>query len=41
MVDLGADKDGFFVSTHRARSKSYLEIDKIPQKDIKFIESTG
>ena len=39
--DLGADKDGFFVFTHRARSKSYPEIDKIPQKDIKFIESTG
>jgi hypothetical protein len=39
--DLGADKDGFFVFTHRARSKSYSEVDKIPQKDIKFIESTG
>lgn len=38
---LGADKNGFFVHTHRARSKSYPEIDKIPQKDIKFIESTG
>ena len=39
--DLGADKNGFFVFTHRARSKSYAEIDKIPEKDIKFIESTG
>jgi hypothetical protein len=39
--DLGADKNGFFVFTHRARSKSYPEINKIPQKDIKFIESTG
>ena len=38
---LGADKDGFFVFTHRARSKSKPTIDKIPQKDIKFIESTG
>lgn len=38
---LGADKDGFFVYTHRARSKSYPEVDKIPQKDLKFIESTG
>jgi hypothetical protein len=38
---LGADKNGFFVFTHRARSKSYPEIDKIPQKDIKFIKSTG
>lgn len=39
--DLGADKDGFFVFTHRARSKSKPDIDKISQKDIKFIESTG
>ena len=39
--DLGADKNGFFVFTHRARSKSYPEIEKIPQKDIKFIKSTG
>jgi len=38
---LGADKNGFFCYTHRARSKSYLDVDKIPQKDIKFIESTG
>lgn len=40
-VDLGADKNGFFVFTHRARSKSYETIDKIPQKDINFIETTG
>ncbi len=38
---LGADKDGWFVFTHRARSKSKPSIDKIPKKDIKFIESTG
>jgi len=38
---LGADKDGFFCYTHRARSKSYEEPSKIPQKDIKFIKSTG
>ncbi len=38
---LGADKDGFFVYTHRARSKSYPEIDKIPQSKIDFIKSTG
>jgi len=38
---LGADKDGFFVFTHRARSKSKLSIEKITQKEIKFIESTG
>ncbi len=40
-VGLGADKNGFFVMTHRARSKSKLEIKDIPQKDINFIESTG
>ena len=40
-VSLGADKDGFFVYTHRARSKSKESPDKIPQKDIDFIESTG
>ena len=39
--DLGADKDGFFVHTHRARSKSKPEIDKIPKKDLDFIRSTG
>jgi hypothetical protein len=38
---IGADKNGFYVYTHRARSKSYESIDKIPQKDIDFIESTG
>jgi len=38
---LGADKDGFFVYTHRARSKSYPTVDKITKKDIKFIKSTG
>jgi hypothetical protein len=40
-VSLGANKQGFFVYTHRARSKSYGTIDDIPQKDIDFIESTG
>lgn len=40
-VDIGADKDGYFVLTHRARSKSKESIDKIPIKDIKFIKSTG
>ena len=40
-VSLGADKNGFFVYTHRARSKSKESPDKIPQKDIDFIESTG
>lgn len=40
-VSLGADKDGFYVYTHRARSKSYKDPTKISNKDIKFIESTG
>ena len=40
-VSLGADKDGFYVYTHRAASKRYKSPDKIPQKDIDFIESTG
>lgn len=38
---LGADKNGFFCYTHRARSKSYESPEKIPQKDVEFIESTG
>ena len=37
----GKDKDGYFIYTHRARSKSYSSLDKIPQKDIDFIDSTG
>jgi len=40
-ISLGADKNGFYVYTHRARSKSYDTPEKIPVKDIEFIESTG
>jgi hypothetical protein len=40
-VSLGADKDGFFVYTHRARSNSHASPGKIPIKEINFIESTG
>jgi hypothetical protein len=39
--DMGIDKDGFFIHTHRARSKSYDKPSDIPVKDIKFIDSTG
>lgn len=39
--DLGVDKDGWFIHTHRARSKSYNSPLDIPIKDIKFIDSTG
>ena len=35
------DKDGFYIHTHRARSKSYESPEKITEKDIKFIDSTG
>lgn len=38
---MGVDKNGFFVHTHRARSKSYESPEKIPAKDLKFIDSTG
>jgi hypothetical protein len=40
-VSMGADKNGFFVYTHRARSKSKPDPEQIPDKDIKFIKSTG
>ena len=40
-VGFGADKNGFFVYTHRARSKSYTEPSLIPDKDVIFIASTG
>lgn len=38
---LGKDKNGFYVYTHRARSKSYPTPMAIPIKDVKFIGSTG
>jgi len=40
-VSLGADKNGFFVYTHRARSGSHKSPEKIPVKEINFIDSTG
>ncbi|MDY6957606.1 MAG: hypothetical protein SVK08_00480 [Halobacteriota archaeon] len=40
-VSMGIDKDGYFVYTHRARSKSYPEISKIPKYKIDAIERTG
>ena len=39
--DMGIDKDGYFIHTHRAKSKSYDDAGKISVKDIKFIDSTG
>ncbi len=40
-VSLGKDEKGFFVYTHRARSKSYKTPEKINISDIKFVETTG
>lgn len=39
--DMGIDKDGYFIHTHRARSKSHESPDKISVREIKFIDSTG
>lgn len=38
---VGADKNGFFVYTHRARSKSHKDPLKITKREIDFIETTG
>lgn len=40
-VSFGADKKGFFVYTHRARSQSKPTPNGITKKEIDFIESTG
>ena len=40
-VSLGKDDDGYYVYTHRASSKRYDSPEQIPDKDIKFITSTG
>lgn len=40
-VSLGADKNGFFVMTHRARSKSHESPYKIPSSEIIRTASTG
>lgn len=40
-VSVGRDEDGFFVMTHRARSKSYESPGEIPDKELKWIRSTG
>lgn len=39
--DMGIDKNGFFIHTHRARSKSHEKPSDITVKEIKFIDSTG
>lgn len=37
----GADKDGFFVYTHRGRSKSHKNPLTLTNKEIDWVESTG
>ena len=38
---IGQDKDGYYATTHRARSKSYKSKKDIPASVLKRIESTG
>jgi hypothetical protein len=40
-VGLKQDDDGWYVRTHRARSRSHPVPEAIPAKDIEFIRSTG
>jgi peptidoglycan hydrolase-like protein with peptidoglycan-binding domain len=40
-VSLKRDKDGLFVHTHRARSKSFRSVAAIPKTVVRFIEGTG
>lgn len=40
-TSVGRDREGYFVTTHRARSKSYPNPIKIPDSKIKVIKSTG
>lgn len=39
--DMGIDKDGYYIHTHRARSKSHPKPDGVTVKEIKFVNSTG
>lgn len=38
---MGLDKNGFFIYTHRGRSKSKMKPGSITVKDIKWVDSTG
>lgn len=38
---MGVDKNGYYIHTHRARSKSRTNPSGFTQKEIKFIDSTG
>ena len=39
--DMGIDKNGYFIHTHRGRSKSHEKPSGITAKEMKFIDSTG
>jgi hypothetical protein len=38
---MGIDHNGYFIHTHRARSKSHESMDQITPEEMKFIDSTG
>lgn len=38
---MGVDKDGYYIHTHRARSKSKATPTGFTNKEIKFVDSTG
>jgi hypothetical protein len=38
---MGVDKNGYYIHTHRARSKSHETPQGFTKKEIKFIDSTG
>ena len=38
---MGVDENGYFIHTHRARSKSFKKPESITIKCIKFIDGTG
>lgn len=38
---LAKDKNGYYVRTHRCRSKSYEKIKDIPKKSVDFVRSTS
>jgi hypothetical protein len=38
---MGVDKGGYYIHTHRARSKSRSNPSGFTQKEIKFVDSTG
>ena len=39
--DMGIDKNGYYIHTHRSRSKSHKNPSDITIEEIKFIDSTG